>query len=415
MTFQDLKLESPLLKALEKQGYTQPTPIQEQAIPILLAGHDLLGVAQTGTGKTAAFAIPILNHLLKEKNTPQGKRIIKALVVTPTRELAIQIADNFSAYGQYTQLRNTVIFGGVKQAQQVTRLKQGVDILVATPGRLLDLMNQGYISFRDLKYVVLDEADQMLDMGFIHDVKKIIAKLPPKRQSLFFSATMPKTIVELSQKMLGAFERVTIKPEQATAEKVEQGVYFVSKKNKPKLLAHLLEQRKNDSVLVFSRTKHGANKIVKTLDQAHIKSAAIHGNKSQNMRQKALGAFKDGSLKVLVATDIAARGIDVDELALVINYDLPNVSETYVHRIGRTGRANASGIALSFCMGEERPYLKDIEKLIKQQVPRMGEHPFMEGADLVEEKADSDTSKPRPNQRNRSRNNNRNNHRNRNK
>ena len=415
MTFQDLKLESPLLKALEKQGYTQPTPIQEQAIPILLAGHDLLGVAQTGTGKTAAFAIPILNHLLKEKNTPQGKRIIKALVVTPTRELAIQIADNFTAYGQYTQLRNTVIFGGVKQAQQVTRLKQGVDILVATPGRLLDLMNQGYISFRDLKYVVLDEADQMLDMGFIHDVKKIIAKLPPKRQSLFFSATMPKTIVELSQKMLGAFERVTIKPEQATAEKVEQGVYFVSKKNKPKLLAHLLEQRKNDSVLVFSRTKHGANKIVKTLDQAHIKSAAIHGNKSQNMRQKALGAFKDGSLKVLVATDIAARGIDVDELALVINYDLPNVSETYVHRIGRTGRANASGIALSFCMGEERPYLKDIEKLIKQQVPRMGEHPFMEGADLVEEKADSDTSKPRPNQRNRSRNNNRNNNRNRNK
>lgn len=415
MTFQDLKLESPLLKALEKQGYTQPTPIQEQAIPILLAGHDLLGVAQTGTGKTAAFAIPILNHLLKEKNTPQGKRIIKALVVTPTRELAIQIADNFTAYGQYTQLRNTVIFGGVKQAQQVTRLKQGVDILVATPGRLLDLMNQGYISFRDLKYVVLDEADQMLDMGFIHDVKKIIAKLPPKRQSLFFSATMPKTIVELSQKMLGAFERVTIKPEQATAEKVEQGVYFVSKKNKPKLLAHLLEQRKNDSVLVFSRTKHGANKIVKTLDQAHIKSAAIHGNKSQNMRQKALGAFKDGSLKVLVATDIAARGIDVDELALVINYDLPNVSETYVHRIGRTGRANASGIALSFCMGEERPYLKDIEKLIKQQVPRMGEHPFMEGADLVEEKADSDTSKPRPNQRNRSRNNNRYNHRNRNK
>ena len=415
MTFQDLKLESPLLKALEKQGYTQPTPIQEQAIPILLAGHDLLGVAQTGTGKTAAFAIPILNHLLKEKNTPQGKRIIKALVVTPTRELAIQIADNFTAYGQYTQLRNTVIFGGVKQAQQVTRLKQGVDILVATPGRLLDLMNQGYISFRDLKYVVLDEADQMLDMGFIHDVKKIIAKLPPKRQSLFFSATMPKTIVELSQKMLGAFERVTIKPEQATAEKVEQGVYFVSKKNKPKLLAHLLEQRKNDSVLVFSRTKHGANKIVKTLDQAHIKSAAIHGNKSQNMRQKALGAFKDGSLKVLVATDIAARGIDVDELALVINYDLPNVSETYVHRIGRTGRANASGIALSFCMGEERPYLKDIEKLIKQQVPRMGEHPFMEGADLVEENADSDTSKPRPNQRNRSRNNNRNNHRNRNK
>ena len=268
MTFKDLKLEVPILKALEKQGYSQPTPIQEQAIPILLNGHDLLGVAQTGTGKTAAFGIPILNHLLKEKNSGQGKRKIKALVVTPTRELAIQIAENFTAYSQFTSLRNTVIFGGVKQSKQVASLQQGVDILVATPGRLLDLMNQGYITFRDLKYVVLDEADQMLDMGFIHDVKKIIAKLPPNRQSLFFSATMPKTIVELSQKMLGDFERVTIKPQQATAEKVEQGVYFVSKNNKPKLLIHLLDQRPDDSVLVFSRTKHGANKIVKTLDKA---------------------------------------------------------------------------------------------------------------------------------------------------
>ena len=384
MTFKDLALEPPILKALEKQGYTQPTPIQEQAIPILLKGHDLLGVAQTGTGKTAAFGIPILNHLIKDGKSEQGQRKIKALVVSPTRELAIQIAENFTAYSQFTNLRNTVIFGGVKQAKQVASLRQGVDILVATPGRLLDLMSQGFISFRDLKHVVLDEADQMLDMGFVNDVKKIIAKLPAKRQSLFFSATMPKTIVELSQKMLGKFERVTIKPEQATAEKVEQGVYFVSKSNKPKLLIHLLEKRKNDSVLVFSRTKHGANRIVKTLDKAQIKSAAIHGNKSQAMRQKALSAFKDGSLKVLVATDIAARGIDVDDLALVINYDLPNVSETYVHRIGRTGRANASGIALSFCMGDERPYLKDIEKLIKQQVPRMGEHPFMEGADVVD-------------------------------
>ena len=384
MTFKDLALEPPILKALEKQGYTQPTPIQEQAIPILLKGYDLLGVAQTGTGKTAAFGIPILNHLIKDGNRGQGQRKIKALVVTPTRELAIQIAENFTAYSQFTSLRNTVIFGGVKQAKQVASLRQGVDILVATPGRLLDLMSQGFISFRSLKYVVLDEADQMLDMGFVNDVKKIIAKLPAKRQSLFFSATMPKTIVELSQKMLGKFERVTIKPEQATAEKVEQGVYFVSKSNKPKLLIHLLEEQKNDSVLVFSRTKHGANRIVKTLDKAQIKSAAIHGNKSQAMRQKALSAFKDGSLKVLVATDIAARGIDVDDLALVINYDLPNVSETYVHRIGRTGRANASGIALSFCMGDERPYLKDIEKLIKQQVPRMGEHPFMEGADVVD-------------------------------
>jgi len=402
MIFEDLKLEDPILKAIDKQGYTNPTPIQEQAIPILLNGHDLLGVAQTGTGKTAAFGIPILNHLLKENNT-SGKRKIKALVVTPTRELAIQIAESFRAYGQFTNLRNTVIFGGVKQSKQVASLQQGVDILVATPGRLLDLMNQGYISFSNLKYVVLDEADQMLDMGFIHDVKKIIAKLPPKRQSLFFSATMPKSIVDLSQKMLGDFKRVTIKPQQATAEKVEQGVYFVSKNNKPKLLIHLLEGRSSDSVLVFSRTKHGANKIVKVLDKANIKSAAIHGNKSQLQRQKALGAFKDGSLKVLIATDIAARGIDVDDLALVINYDLPNVSETYVHRIGRTGRASASGIALSFCMGDERPYLKDIENLIKQQVPRMGEHPFMEGADVVE---GSISKKPQARNKNRNKSNN---------
>ena len=296
-----------------------------------------------------------------------------------------------------------MIFGGVKQSKQVASLQQGVDILVATPGRLLDLMNQGYISFSNLKYVVLDEADQMLDMGFIHDVKKIIAKLPLKRQSLFFSATMPKSIVDLSQKMLGDFKRVTIKPQQATAEKVEQGVYFVSKNNKPKLLIHLLEGRSTDSVLVFSRTKHGANKIVKVLDKANIKSAAIHGNKSQLQRQKALGAFKDGSLKVLIATDIAARGIDVDDLALVINYDLPNVSETYVHRIGRTGRASASGIALSFCMGDERPYLKDIENLIKQQVPRMGEHPFMEGADVVE---GSLSKKPQARNKNRNKSNN---------
>ena len=413
MTFKDLALESPILKALEKQGYTQPTPIQEQAIPILLKGHDLLGVAQTGTGKTAAFGIPILNHLIKDRKSEQGQRKIKALVVSPTRELAIQIAENFTAYSQFTNLRNTVIFGGVKQAKQVASLRQGVDILVATPGRLLDLMSQGFISFRDLKHVVLDEADQMLDMGFVNDVKKIIAKLPAKRQSLFFSATMPKTIVELSQKMLGKFDQVTIKPEQATAEKVEQGVYFVSKSNKPKLLIYLLEQRKNDSVLVFSRTKHGANRIVKTLDKAQIKSAAIHGNKSQAMRQRALSAFKDGSLKVLVATDIAARGIDVDDLALVINYDLPNVSETYVHRIGRTGRANASGIALSFCMGDERSYLKDIEKLIKQLVPRMGKHPYMEGADMVD---GSLANKPqgRSNKRNRTSKSNNNRNRNRN-
>ncbi len=414
MTFKDLGLAEPILKALKEQGYSNPTPIQEQAIPILLNGKDLLGVAQTGTGKTAAFGIPILHHLYEGIRLRDTKRKVKALVVTPTRELAIQIGESFTAYGKHTGLRNTVIFGGVKQGKQVDALRRGVDILIATPGRLLDLMNQGHISFRDLEFVVLDEADQMLDMGFIHDIKKIIAKLPPRRQSLFFSATMPKTIVELSRKMLGDFERVTIKPEQATAEKVEQGVYFVSKANKHKLLIHLLQQRPDDSVLVFSRTKHGANKIVKKLDQAGIRSAAIHGNKSQTARQKALGAFKEGKLKVLVATDIAARGIDVDDLALVINHDLPNVSETYVHRIGRTGRANASGIALSFCMAEERPYLRDIEKLIKQDVPRLGEHPFMDDASEQETVIRRPTQKSRDNS-NRSKNKNRNRNRNRNR
>jgi ATP-dependent RNA helicase RhlE len=401
MTFKELGLAEPILKALEAEGYTTPTPIQEKAIPILLKGKDLLGVAQTGTGKTAAFGIPILHHLYEGISLRQHKRKIKALVVTPTRELAIQIGESFTAYGKHTGLLNTVIFGGVKQGKQVNALRGGIDILIATPGRLLDLMNQGFITFRDLEFVVLDEADQMLDMGFIHDIKKIIAKLPPQRQSLFFSATMPKTIVELSTKMLGDFERVTIKPEQATAEKVEQGVYFVSKPNKPKLLVHLLQEKLNESVLVFSRTKHGANKIVKKLAQADIRSAAIHGNKSQAARQKALGAFKDGKLKVLVATDIAARGIDVEELSLVVNYDLPNVSETYVHRIGRTGRASASGIALSFCDLEERAYLRDIEKLIKQQVPRMPEHPFTD--------ADSEQESPSQPRRSKSSNRTRNN------
>lgn len=407
MTFKDLGLAEPILKAVEQEGYTNPTPIQEKAIPILLKGKDLLGVAQTGTGKTAAFGIPILHHLYNSQNGQPGKRRIKALVVTPTRELAIQIGESFTAYGRFTGLKNTVIFGGVKQGQQTRVLQQGVDILVATPGRLLDLMGQGFISFRDLEFAVLDEADQMLDMGFIHDIKKIIAKLPPKRQSLFFSATMPKSIVDLSRKILGDFEQVTIKPEQATAEKVEQGVYFVSKQNKSKLLAHIVKEKSDDSVLVFSRTKHGANKIVKKLAQADIRSAAIHGNKSQAARQKALGDFKEGKLRILIATDIAARGIDVEELNLVINYDLPNVSETYIHRIGRTGRADASGIALSFCDKEERPYLRDIEKLIKQEVPRMPEHQFVD--DDSEE--DTHTEQPRRKDnadRNRSRNRNRN-------
>jgi len=409
MTFKELGLETPILKALEEQGYTHPTPIQEEAIPILLKGDDLLGVAQTGTGKTAAFGIPILNHLTKEAVTTSGKRKIKALIVTPTRELAIQIGENITAYSKFTNLKSAVIFGGVKQGKQINNLRNGVDVLIATPGRLLDLMNQGYITFRDLKHVVLDEADQMLDMGFIHDIKKIIAKLPPKRQSLFFSATMPKTIVELSQKLLGKFEHITIKPEQATAERVEQGVYFVSKLNKPKLLIHLLKDKENDSVIVFSRTKHGANKIVKKLAQAGIKAAAIHGDKSQGARQKALGGFKEGVLKVLIATDIAARGIDVDDLSLVINYDLPVVSETYVHRIGRTGRASASGVAISFCMAEERPYLKNIEKLIKQKVVRLGDHPYMEGSDVLQESTVAKQPKPRPKNSNRSRNKNRSN------
>ncbi len=406
MTFKELGIADPVLKALQAEGYEKPTPIQVQAIPILLKGQDLLGVAQTGTGKTAAFGVPILHHLYTSKNGQQGKRRVKALIVTPTRELAIQISESFTAYGKFTGLRNTVIYGGVKQGKQEQALRNGIDILVATPGRLLDLMNQGFISFRDLEYVVLDEADQMLDMGFIHDIKRIIAKLPPKRQSLFFSATMPKDIVALSRKMLGDFEQVTIQPEQATAEKVEQGVYFVSKGNKPKLLVLLLQERPTDSVLVFSRTKHGANKIVKKLSQADIRSAAIHGNKSQTARQKALGDFKDGKLKVLVATDIAARGIDVEELSLVINYDLPNVSETYVHRIGRTGRASASGIAMSFCDKEEQPYLRDIEKLIKQEVPRIPAHQFVE----EEEEVDAKTEQRPQRTRNSNRNSNRNRH-----
>jgi ATP-dependent RNA helicase RhlE len=411
MTFKELGLAEPILKALEAEGYEKPTPIQIQAIPILLKGKDLLGVAQTGTGKTAAFGAPILHHMYNSQNGQQGKRRLKALIVTPTRELAIQIGESLTAYGRFTRLRNTVIFGGVKQGKQVSALRNGVDILVATPGRLLDLMNQGYISFRYLEFVVLDEADQMLDMGFIHDIKKIIAKLPPKRQSLFFSATMPKDIIALSRKMLGDFEKVTIRPEQATAERVEQGVYFVSKPNKPKLLVHLLKERPDDSVLVFSRTKHGADKIVRKLGQRDIKAAAIHGNKSQPQRQRALGSFKEGKLKVLVATDIAARGIDVEELSLVINYDLPNVSETYVHRIGRTGRASASGIALSFCDSDERPYLRDIEKLIKQEVPRMPEHPFN---DETEDAGATSQPKPRPQQRqNSNRNRNRNSNSNR--
>jgi ATP-dependent RNA helicase RhlE len=398
MTFKDLSIAPAILKALETKGYTQPTPIQEKAIPLLLAGRDLLGCAQTGTGKTAAFAIPILQHLYADASTKSGPRKIKALVVTPTRELAIQIDDNFTEYGQNTHLKNTVIYGGVKQGKQTEKLKRGVDVLVATPGRLLDLMQQGYISLKDVEYFVLDEADQMLDMGFIHDIKKLLAKLPNKRQSLFFSATMPKNILELSQTILHNQAEVSVKPEQATAEKVSQAIYFVKKGDKSKLLIDLIHENEGASTLVFSRTKHGADKVVRTLEKAGIKAAAIHGNKSQNARQRALGAFKNGALNILIATDIAARGIDVSELALVVNYDLPNIPETYVHRIGRTGRAKASGIALSFCDSVERAYLISIEKLISQKIPVIQEHAYVDETVGI-------TAKPKQNSGNRQRRN----------
>jgi ATP-dependent RNA helicase RhlE len=386
MTFENLGIIDPILKALEVEGYKYPTPVQEQSIPILLKGKDLLGCAQTGTGKTAAFAIPILQNLYQNKEYEKGKRKIKALIVTPTRELAIQIGESFTTYGKYTGIKNTVIFGGVKQLAQTQALRQGVDVLVATPGRLLDLIDQGFISLRDVQYSVLDEADHMLDMGFIHDIRKIITKLPKKRQSLFFSATMPPSIVALSGKILGNPEKVTINPEQTTAEKVEQAVYFVSKKDKSKLLIQLLQTKIFGSILIFSRTKHGSDKIVRLLGKAHIKAAAIHGNKSQNARQKALASFKKGDISILVATDIAARGIDVEELNYVINYDLPNISETYIHRIGRTGRASASGIAISFCDGEERPYLRDIQKLIGKHITIVEDHDFVDDGTIVPSK-----------------------------
>lgn len=393
MTFKELEIIDPILKSLQEKGYTQPTPIQEQSIPILLSGKDLLGCAQTGTGKTAAFSIPILQNIyLNSSSDHQSRRrrkpALKALIVTPTRELAIQIGESLTDYGSFTGIRNTVIFGGVKQGVQTQALQRGVDILVATPGRLLDLISQGFISLKDIEYFVLDEADRMLDMGFIHDVKKIINLLPSRRQSLFFSATMSPEIVKLSGKILGGNPgKVTVTPRQNTAEKVDQSVYFVDKKSKAKLLVHLMEENPEDSTLVFSRTKHGADKIVKMLGKAGIKALAIHGNKSQGARQKALGNFKSGETSVLVATDIAARGIDVSGLGRVINFDLPNIPETYVHRIGRTGRANAEGTALSFCDVEEKPYLKDIQKLINQRIPIVDGHPFLpQQGDVVEAK-----------------------------
>ncbi|MEI8193673.1 MAG: DEAD/DEAH box helicase [Flavobacteriia bacterium] len=375
MTFNELDLIAPILNALDNLGYTNPTPIQEQAIPIILSGNDIMGCAQTGTGKTAAFAIPILQNLTKNPR-PDGKRKIRSLILTPTRELAIQIEENIKEYGRNLDQRHAVIFGGVSQVKQVNQLKNGVDILVATPGRLLDLQQQGCIDLRHLEIFVLDEADRMLDMGFIHDVKKIIKLIPSKRQTLFFSATMPKEIKTLASTILTNPKQVIVTPVSSTAETISQELYYVSTSEKKNLLLHVLDQQNVPSVLVFSRTKHGADRIVKILAKANITAAAIHGNKSQNQRQNALNGFKTNQLKVLVATDIAARGIDIDELALVINYDVPNVAETYVHRIGRTGRAGASGKAISFCDQEERAYIKDIQKLIGLQIPVVKSHPF---------------------------------------
>ena len=377
MTFQELDLIEPILRALKTEGYTQPTPIQEQSIPLILQRRDLLGCAQTGTGKTAAFAIPILQILHKEEHaTPQGPRHIKSLILTPTRELAIQIAESFEAYGRHTGLKFTVVFGGVSQGPQTTGLRAGVDVLIATPGRLLDLIDQGFVKLQHLKIFVLDEADRMLDMGFINDVKKIIHKIPAKRQTLFFSATMPPEIQKLANTILDNPVKVEVTPVSSTAEKVEQAVYLVDKKDKRALLIHLLKDQNINSALVFTRTKHGADKVMKDLVRAGISAQAIHGNKSQSQRQNALNNFKARKTRVLVATDIAARGIDIDELSHVINFELPNVPESYVHRIGRTGRAGASGIALSFCDEEEKEYLRDINKLIGRSVPIVEAHPY---------------------------------------
>lgn len=373
MTFEQLDLISPILKALQEEGYTSPTPIQEQSIPIVLKGKDLLGCAQTGTGKTAAFSIPILQKLYK---TDKNKGI-KALVLTPTRELAIQIDESFNSYGRFTGVRHAVIFGGVPQKSQTDALRRGVDVLIATPGRLLDLINQGFISLKTLEFFVLDEADRMLDMGFIHDIKRILPLLPKKRQTLFFSATMPPEIAKLANTILFQPEKVEVAPVSSTVDMIQQSVYFVDKKDKNHLLLSLLKNPEIESVLIFTRTKHGADKLAKLLVKEGTEAAAIHGNKSQNARQRALNSFKDHTLRVLIATDIAARGIDVDQLSHVINYELPNVPETYVHRIGRTGRAGHEGVAIAFCEPEELPYLKDIQKLIGIRIPVVANHPFI--------------------------------------
>jgi len=373
MTFDDLKLIPALLNAVRIEGYTTPTPIQSQSIPHILQGRDLLGCAQTGTGKTAAFALPILQRL---EGKLGGRKAIKVLVLTPTRELASQIGDSFATYGRHLHVAYGVIFGGVGQNAQSRALQQGIDILVATPGRLLDLMGQGLVDLRQVEIFVLDEADRMLDMGFLNDVRRVIAALPTQRQTLLFSATMPPDIQALARTLLKDPVRVEVTPVSSTAEKISQTVYMVEKNDKKGLLEHLLQGDKIKRVLVFTRTKHGANKVVEQLARAHISSDAIHGNKSQNARERALANFKSGKTRVLVATDIAARGIDIEEITHVINYDLPNIPESYVHRIGRTARAGSSGIAISFCAADERSFLRDIERVIRQKVPVVTGHPY---------------------------------------
>lgn len=396
LKFSDLQLIEPIAKALQEEGYETPTPIQQQSIPHVLKGKDLLGTAQTGTGKTAAFAIPILQNLF-HKNTKNHQ--IKALILTPTRELAIQIEESFKAYGRHLPLKTLVIFGGVKQGAQENALKKGVDVLVATPGRLLDFISQGIISLKNLEIFVLDEADRMLDMGFVHDVKRVVKLLPQKRQTLFFSATFPTEIKNLADSMLTNPVRVEVAPVAATADTIQQSVYFVEKDDKLNLLTHILQNNISESVLVFARTKHGADKIARKLQKDKISAEAIHGNKSQNQRQNALGNFKSGKTRVLVATDIAARGIDIDELKHVINFELSDVSETYVHRIGRTGRAGNEGSSISFVDGLDLINLKNTEKLIGKKIPVVKDHPFHTD-DLVVTKRDSNNKpfvpKPKP-------------------
>ena len=377
MVFEDLGIMPAILEALKGEGYINPTPIQEKAIPILIKGKDLQGCAQTGTGKTAAFAIPILQRLSQNPLQKNGPKPIRTLILTPTRELAIQIGESFSSYGKNVNINHTVIFGGVSQGAQVDALRRGVDIVIATPGRLIDLNNQGLVALNKIEIFVLDEADRMLDMGFVNDVKKIIKLIPKQRQSIFFSATMPDSITQLASSILTQPQYVEVTPVSSTAETIAQELYFVDMVNKRDLLLHILKDKELKSILVFTRTKHGADKVVKLLERESIKAAAIHGNKSQNARQKALNDFKDKKLRVLVATDIAARGIDIDELELVINYEIPNIPETYVHRIGRTGRAGQIGKAISFCDSDERAYMKDILKLTKINIPVANEHPFL--------------------------------------